>query len=345
MLTHIIVRMSDEDLIAATIRAAANEKRATAELLTFLAELDRRRICFGLGCASLFTFCTRILRLSEHAAYHRIEAARAIRQFPSILPLVADGSLTLTNVALLRGVLTDENLEAVLTAATHKSKNEVLQLVASLAPKSEPAAMIRRLPHSGDARAAEPLGQGEALLAPAESKPAPTNSEPTMASKSPTSPRPMLEPVSADRFLLRVTLSASTHAKLRRAQDLIGPTAHNGDLAEILDRALSLLVDELERVKFAKVRRPRPTPQESVPSQAPSPSASGSRHIPAAIRRQVWARDGGRCAFVGPLGRCTENEATGVSSRATVRPRRTDDHCEPCTSVSRPQCIRERTSV
>jgi hypothetical protein len=33
----------------------------------------------------------------------------------------------------------------------------------------------------------------------------------------------------------------------------------------------------------------------------------GSRHVPAAVRRAVWTRDGGRCAFVGANGRrCTE---------------------------------------
>lgn len=28
--------------------------------------------------------------------------------------------------------------------------------------------------------------------------------------------------------------------------------------------------------------------------------------MPAAVRREVWARDQGRCAFVGATGRCTE---------------------------------------
>jgi hypothetical protein len=31
-----------------------------------------------------------------------------------------------------------------------------------------------------------------------------------------------------------------------------------------------------------------------------------SRHIPAELRRTVWARDGGRCRFEGPQGRCSE---------------------------------------
>jgi 5-methylcytosine-specific restriction endonuclease McrA len=29
-----------------------------------------------------------------------------------------------------------------------------------------------------------------------------------------------------------------------------------------------------------------------------------SRHVPAATQRVVWQRDGGRCAFTGPQGRC-----------------------------------------
>ena len=31
-----------------------------------------------------------------------------------------------------------------------------------------------------------------------------------------------------------------------------------------------------------------------------------SRHVPAAVRRAVWKRDDGRCAFIGTDGRCAE---------------------------------------
>jgi 5-methylcytosine-specific restriction endonuclease McrA len=33
-------------------------------------------------------------------------------------------------------------------------------------------------------------------------------------------------------------------------------------------------------------------------------TASNSRHVPANVKRVVWTRDGGRCAFVGAHGRC-----------------------------------------
>jgi hypothetical protein len=32
-------------------------------------------------------------------------------------------------------------------------------------------------------------------------------------------------------------------------------------------------------------------------------TAAGSRHVPAEVRRVVWKRDGGQCAFVSPAGR------------------------------------------
>jgi hypothetical protein len=114
-------------------------------------------------------------------------------------------------------------------------------------------------------------------------------------------------PLSKDRFLSRVTLTAQAHAKLRRAQDLIRHVVPNGDPGEIIDRALTLLVDDLEKRRLAKARQPG----------APKNSDASSRHVPAAVRREVWSRDGGRCAFIGRQGRCAE---TGQLEFHHVRP-------------------------
>lgn len=66
-----------------------------------------------------------MLHLSEHAAYARIEAARAGRQWPVIFMLIADGSLHLTAITLLGRHLTAENHQVLLAAARHKSKREI----------------------------------------------------------------------------------------------------------------------------------------------------------------------------------------------------------------------------
>jgi 5-methylcytosine-specific restriction endonuclease McrA len=73
-------------------------------------------------------------------------------------------------------------------------------------------------------------------------------------------------------------------------------TIPNGDPAAIFDRALTALLSELERTKLAAAARPRAT----------RPTSTSSRHVPAAVKRAVWARDSGRCAFVGTNGRCRE---------------------------------------
>jgi hypothetical protein len=73
-----------------------------------------------------------MLHLSEHAAYLRIEAERSALRYPKVLDRLADGSLHLTPVSLLRPHLTAANHLEVLDSARHKSKRDVEQLVARL---------------------------------------------------------------------------------------------------------------------------------------------------------------------------------------------------------------------
>jgi hypothetical protein len=98
-------------------------------------------------------------------------------------------------------------------------------------------------------------------------------------------------------YKLHVTLTRETYEKLRRAQTLARHAVPDGDIGTILDRALTLLIDNLERRRFAYAARPRPSEAEGTTT---------GRHIPAAVRRVVWQRDQGRCAFVGRMGRCGE---------------------------------------
>jgi hypothetical protein len=117
--------LSDEDRLVHVTRLAADERAATARLIASLAELDARRLYLAQGCSSLFAYCTQVLHLSEHAAYGRIEAARAARRFPIVLDRLAGGSLTLTAVCVLAPFLTPDDFREVLDAAEYKSKRDV----------------------------------------------------------------------------------------------------------------------------------------------------------------------------------------------------------------------------
>src|SRR6058998_3019613 len=97
----LLASLTNEQLLERIRTLATSEREATATLIAALAELDARRLYLGEGFSSLFTYCTQALHLSEHAAYNRIEAARAARRLPMILELVAEGAVTLTTVRLL----------------------------------------------------------------------------------------------------------------------------------------------------------------------------------------------------------------------------------------------------
>jgi hypothetical protein len=278
-----VTQLSNTDLLAEVRRLAAHERRATVDLLAALAELDARRLYLGEGCSSLFTYCTQVLHLSEHAAYGRIEAARAARRFPHILQLLADGSINLTAVGLLSSHLTPENHRELLESARHKSKRDIEHIVAALSPQADVASRVRKLP-APKAREASPA------------QPVATTEQAPTQRPVPGPPRPVIVPLAPERYKVQFTVSRETYDKLRRAQDLMRHTIPTGDPATIFDRALTLLLDDLARTKLAAASRPR----------TPGQSKSESRNIPATVRREVWKRDGGRCAFVGTNGQCTE---------------------------------------
>ena len=97
----VLTDLSDSQLIAEVVRLATVERRATANLVAAIGEMDARRLYLGRGCSSMFTYCTQVLHLAEHAAYNRIEAARAARKFPAILERLADGRAHHSAVRLL----------------------------------------------------------------------------------------------------------------------------------------------------------------------------------------------------------------------------------------------------
>jgi hypothetical protein len=289
---------SEIALVEEVERLARGERRATARLVAALTEFDAHKLYLGQGCSSMFVYCTRVLHLSEHAAYGRIEAARAARRYPVILGMLEAGELTLTSVGLLATHLTPQNHSAVLERAKGRTKREVQEIVASLRPLPDAKPLVRKQP---------------AVLSPEdiENVPGPQGraSATSSASDAPvqaTSDRPDAADSHAKQAAAR-SVGRETIAKLRRVQDLMRHVTPNGDLEVIFHRAIQMLLEDLEKKRIAAASRPR---------QGTSPNAKG-RHIPAAVRRAVWRRDEGRCAFTGSSGRCNE---TGFLEFHHIRP-------------------------
>jgi hypothetical protein len=156
----------------------------------------------------------------------------------------------------------------------------------------------------------------------------------------PSTHRTIVRASAPQRYRVQFTIDQASHDKLRRVQALLRREIPNGDTGVIFVRALDLFVETVEKAKLGAPARPqrtedgrRPgsiyetrirfeTDERAVDSksgsdqggcQAPgeqgkiTPRREWSRHIPKAVRRVVWRRDGGRCAFVSSAGRrCTE---------------------------------------
>ena len=167
----------------------------------------------------------------------------------------------------------------------------------ALKPRPDAPVVVRRLP-TPRAVVVQPLAAvPSAPSATQIGATTPTAVECRRESLPVPQPAPVsIAPLAPERYRIQLTVSRGTHDKLRRARALLRHAVPAGDAAEIFERAVTLLVDQLERQRFAQTERVR----------AAKPSPESSRHIPAAVRRAVWRRDGGCCAFVGTEGRCGE---------------------------------------
>jgi hypothetical protein len=181
--------------------------------------------------------------------------------------------------------MTMQNQDELLSAAAGLGKRAVEELMARRFPRPDVAPLVRKLPRPVLANLDEaPLTQ---------SIPPPP---PPLASSGP--PRPLSTPLSADRYQIRFTAGGATLEKLRLAQDLLRHAVPSSDPAEIVDRALTALIDDLAKKKCGRA---------STTARPGRATATGSRHIPANVRREVWVRDRGLCAFVAKSGRrCSE---------------------------------------
>jgi hypothetical protein len=292
-----VSQLSNDQLLARVRHLAECERKVTASLIAHLTELDQRRLYLAEGYSSMFAYCTHVLHLSEGAAYRRIEAARMVRKFPIILEMLEQGSVNLTTLNLLAAHLTRENHIEVLEEARHMSKREIEELRARLDPQPPVPSSVRKFPTMTH----NTVSPAQHLAISRQPSDGGLSAEsqvlPSLAFVQ-REPRPVaVVPLAPDRYKIQFTASAETHEKLRLAQNLLRHEIPNGDPAAIFDRALTSLLQDLAKSKLAATDRPR-NGRGSVP---------GSRQIPAEVKRTVWLRDGGRCAFISNNGRrCTE---------------------------------------
>jgi len=290
----------DEELLQRLAGLLKQSRRVESVLIAHIAEVDARRL-YARDAGSMFTYCTQILHLSEHEAYARIAVGRASRKYPALLTMLSDGRLHLSGICKLVPHLTAANHEELLARARHKTKSEIEELVAEIAPRPDVPTAVRKLRtlvgdnqlgldrvaivQDAPALAVSPISEFALDAARVPCRPA-----------SPTPPvATVMLPLAPARYKVQFTASAELRDKLERLQALT-----REDLATVIEVAVGERLERIESRRFGLTKSPR----KSLEQADPAPS---SRYIPAPVRRAVRQRDGNQCTFVGQNGtRCTE---------------------------------------
>jgi hypothetical protein len=265
--------LPDAQLLESLKSLCGQGRAVLARLLAHLVEIEERRLHLEAACPSMFQFCVRRLGMSEDEACRRIHAARLARRFPDLLVRIERGDLTLSTIALLHDTLTEASYAELVEAAAGKTKAEVQALLAKRSPNPDVPAAITVSPTQSPI----PTLGVEAVPAPAAAG------------------GWQLAPLSETRHKVQFTASDELRRKLERAQDLMRHANAEGDLAVVVERAVDLLLEKLEKQRLGKTSRPGPSREQS-----------DTARVSRATRRAVFERDGERCTFADAEGhRCT----------------------------------------
>ena len=106
--------LSDSELSQTLSRMRCDERSLQVKLLSYLAELEQRQLHLLEGYSSLFSYCTKKLGYSESATNRRVRGARVLRRFPQCAKLLEEGTIKLSTLSLVSGLLDAGNVEELL---------------------------------------------------------------------------------------------------------------------------------------------------------------------------------------------------------------------------------------
>jgi hypothetical protein len=289
--------LSDAALLDRLNKLAAQDRRTTAALVECIVETWSRRLHRERGYSSMYTYCVGALQMSADVAYKRIRVARIAARFPRVLDAIGDGRMNITGLVILSAYLTQENGDELLTLCEKRSNRDIRMLLAERFPQPDVPTVLKPLPPSPAFRqlAAQPVvsptnSPDTATTAAASGDDSPVI-QPTIHSTA------ILTPLAPQRFELQTTIGQRLEALLREAHELLGHPTSTSHVPEVLEEAMENFVEKLRKQKFGATDSPRP-------AREPNPE---SRHIPEDVKRAVWDRDGGQCAFMSEDGhRCQE---------------------------------------
>jgi len=321
----LLTGLSDRELLARVKALVQKERSTTLEILVHLNEVERRKLHLSLGYPSLFEYCIRHLGYSSSAAGRRIHAARCVRDYPEVYPLLEKNDVTLITVSLVASILTDANKDDLLGRIRRKSQRDVEAIVAAYRPslayrdrvKPVCVAIARAQNHaranSGHLCPITPSAGSEISPNVADGvagglrrATGETTEFGNFGKNNPQVPPKNPEVRLEQKLLIQFLASPAFMKKFEEVRALLSNTPGNPSYEAVLETALDEFLAHHSPENKKKRRERRKDAEKSQRTRKrPAVKPDRSRRIPKAIREQVFTRDKGRCTYKGATGnRC-----------------------------------------
>jgi hypothetical protein len=282
-------RLSDHEFMHRFDANADADHVSNINTLHFLNELERRKLFLDLGYSSAFDYCVRKLKCCSSSAGRQIQAARCIRRYPECLEFLRGREVSVTTLALIENVLTDENKDSILERVRGASRREVERLLSEY-------------------RAPVPLRDRLRYV------------------QVPPPPAKDIDVTFFERSTAHNSKSIVWQERLPSLQKVYVQFLAEQDFLELFEEVCGLVPDHDDlsfaatlKVVLAEYRdrhsptarqrrreeRKRENSPDSLQREWKNAQSDQTRHIPDETRDEVFVRDGGRCSFVAADGtRC-----------------------------------------
>jgi hypothetical protein len=316
--------LCDADILSRTQTLVSRERAMTLQLLLHLNEIEKRKLHLKQGYSSMFDYCTSGLRYSEAAAVRRIRTARCVARFPEVFGLLESNDMNLSTISRISRVLTAENKDAVLSRARKRSQREVEAIVAEYQPRTmlrdivRPVVLRLRAGVAASAISATTAAPDRPAIATCMVDSAPKDACEKDAYRRcdgdyhPTGVVGAKEGITEKRIQFQFSATEAFREKLEKVKSLAWHRLPaNPSLEQVFGLALEFFIerqDPSERRARRETRRASAmaASMTGVSERVPD----GSRHVAAAVKDEVFMRDGNRCQYVAPNGRrCTARSA------------------------------------
>jgi 5-methylcytosine-specific restriction endonuclease McrA len=261
--------LNDTDLVKQVQNLFQKEKRLGDAILLGLKEIKARRVFAAMGYPSLFEFLVKHFGLSESATYQRLQALKLIEAVPEVQHDLFDGTLSLSNAALVQSFIQNQEKETPLNL---EAKKELIESVKGKTHKEARLTLAKENP-----LAALPPSREKTLT--------PTHSQ------------------------LQITVDQETIVALQEVKELLSHTIPDGNLAEVLKYMLTLTSQTLKKRKgrtgsqTPEAERTASSASVIQSSTDEKKESVKNRHIPIEIKRKVFARAGGCCEYKSADGK------------------------------------------